>query len=81
MTAKSFRNLPAINDLDPILYIFVLCFSVFAILLFTIRLQILTLYMFTIQDSKIPLRIFYLVLIKFFAKTNFHTEGTNYGVN
>ena len=31
MTAKSFRNLPAINDLDPILYIFVLCFSVFAI--------------------------------------------------
>ena len=50
-------------------------------LYFTIRLQILTLYMFTIQDSKIPLRIFYLVLIKFFAKTNFHTEGTNYGVN
>ena len=48
---------------------------------FTIRLQILTLYMFTIQDSKIPLRIFYLVLIKIFAKTNFHTEGTNYGVN
>ena len=47
----------------------------------TIRLQILTLYMFTIQDSKIPLRIFYLVLIKIFAKTNFHTEGTNYGVN
>ena len=43
--------------------------------------KILTLYMFTIQDSKIPLRIFYLVLIKIFAKTNFHTEGTNYGVN